>query len=164
MISEKITSYNQRINSESIAITPPSQTMQQVDYPKSDDDDPFWGSCVELCGEDQNNGARGVRLANAIASHLKPHQVEGIKFMWRNTCGDLPMIQTREEMLVEKDVGGCILAHMMGLGKFTLRKVIYHRRQYISGIIFIKNKISDNSVLKQRTILKQLHTKYNWFI
>jgi hypothetical protein len=123
LISDKSTSDYQRINSDSITFTPPSQSKQEVDYSKSNDDDSFWGSCVELCSVNQNSGARGVRLASAIASHLKPHQVEGIKFMWRNTCRDLPMIQTREDMLLEKDVGGCILAHMMGLGTFTFGKI-----------------------------------------
>lgn len=121
LTSDKIEHDNQRKNSEPVTIIPTSLSIQDVEFSKADND-PFWGSFVELCSEDRNNGARGVHLANAIASHLKPHQVEGIKFMWRNTCSDLPMIHTQEERLLEKDVGGCILAHMMGLGKLTFEK------------------------------------------
>jgi SNF2 family DNA or RNA helicase len=133
LILDKRAPVSPRINSQTIEIFPPLHSTQ-INSPKSDDNDPFWGSCVELCSVDQNLGTRSVRLANAIASHLKPHQIEGIKFMWRNTCSDLPMIQTREEMLLEKDVGGCILAHMMGLGKLTFRAhlmiEIIHLRNY----------------------------------
>jgi len=78
--------------------------------------DVFWDSCVELCSEDEGENTRTVRLADAMASKLKPHQVDGIKFMWKNSCRDLSMITTQEEAAEERDVGGCILAHMMGLG------------------------------------------------
>ena len=77
---------------------------------------PFWDSCVELCSDDEGEGTRSVRVARELASKLKPHQVDGIKFMWQNSCKDLSTITTREEALEERGVGGCILAHMMGLG------------------------------------------------
>ena len=38
-----------------------------------------------------------------IASQLKTHQVDGVKFMWKHIASEKP--------------GGCILAHSMGLGK-----------------------------------------------
>lgn len=87
--------------------------------------DAFWDSCVELCSDDEGNGTRTVRLASALASKLKPHQVDGVKFMWQNSCKDLSMISTREEALEERGIGGCILAHLMGLGKRPNCHVIY---------------------------------------
>ena len=80
----------------------------------------FWDSCVELCSEDEGVGTRSVRVAQELASKLKPHQVDGIKFMWQNSFKDLATITTREDALEERDVGGCILAHMMGLGTCLL--------------------------------------------
>jgi SNF2 family DNA or RNA helicase len=80
--------------------------------------DTFWDSCVELCSEDEGNDTRTVRVASALASKLKPHQVDGVKFMWQNSCKDLSSITNREEAVQERDIGGCILAHLMGLGKF----------------------------------------------
>ena len=72
-------------------------------------------------GDDKNNAGGGVadkgegeikaerKLTNDgliphfLASQLKPHQVEGIEFMWKHVAAGNP--------------GGCILAHSMGLGK-----------------------------------------------
>jgi SNF2 family DNA or RNA helicase len=76
--------------------------------------DKFWDSCTELSAE--QDGARTVRIAHALASQLKPHQIEGVKFMWQNSCKDLSTITRKEEVKDESEVGGCILAHMMGLG------------------------------------------------
>ncbi len=45
-----------------------------------------------------------VQLHNNIASRIKPHQITGLQFLWRETIED-PKQQ------------GCILAHTMGLGK-----------------------------------------------
>ncbi|OMP89102.1 Helicase ARIP4 [Diplodia seriata] len=47
-----------------------------------------------------------IHINPAIGSRIKPHQIEGVKFMWRE--------------LVEAghaDAQGCLLAHTMGLGK-----------------------------------------------
>jgi hypothetical protein len=85
----------------------------------------FWDSCVELCSEDEGMGSRSVRVARELASKLKPHQVDGIKFMWQNSCKDLSTISAREEALEERGVGGCILAHMMGLGTCPRFRVLY---------------------------------------
>lgn len=51
--------------------------------------------------------------------NLKEHQKEGIKFMYKNTFADL----AGEE---GANIGGCILAHSMGLGKFSYVLVIDH--------------------------------------
>ncbi|KAF9586000.1 hypothetical protein BGW38_010533 [Lunasporangiospora selenospora] len=45
---------------------------------------------------------KGVKIPGFLSSNLKPHQLEGIRFLWKN--------------IVMFD-GGCILAHSMGLGK-----------------------------------------------
>lgn len=51
--------------------------------------------------------------------HLKEHQKEGIKFMYKNAFSDLGCGE-------EKEIGGCILAHSMGLGKsFACVSLLY---------------------------------------
>ncbi|OJD31655.1 snf2 family helicase atpase [Diplodia corticola] len=55
-------------------------------------------------GEFGTEGA--IHINPSIGSRIKPHQIEGVKFMWRE--------------LVEAghtDAQGCLLAHTMGLGK-----------------------------------------------
>uniref|UniRef100_A0A182P656 Transcriptional regulator ATRX n=1 Tax=Anopheles epiroticus TaxID=199890 RepID=A0A182P656_9DIPT len=50
-----------------------------------------------------------------IVKLLKPHQIEGIKFMYDNTYGSV-------DALAKHSGSGCILAHCMGLGK-TLQMI-----------------------------------------
>ncbi|RAH64440.1 putative SNF2 family helicase/ATPase [Aspergillus aculeatinus CBS 121060] len=49
-------------------------------------------------------GAPPIHLHQAIARRVKPHQLKGIQFMWR-------------ELIVDETHQGCLLAHTMGLGK-----------------------------------------------
>lgn len=52
-----------------------------------------------------------IAIDARLASRLKPHQLEGIRFMWRET-------------VMMSEVRGCLLAHTMGLGK-TLQVITY---------------------------------------
>ena len=52
-----------------------------------------------------------ICIAREFERHLKEHQKEGIKFMYKSTFADLGKDK-------EANIGGCILAHSMGLGKF----------------------------------------------
>ncbi|KAG9721128.1 hypothetical protein KCU59_g17286, partial [Aureobasidium melanogenum] len=61
---------------------------------------------VPLYAPDDVNPSRHVYLNPDIAKRLKPHQIEGVKFMWREI--------TAPE---DEDGQGCLLAHTMGLGK-----------------------------------------------
>jgi hypothetical protein len=54
-----------------------------------------------------------ISIADHFVRHLKPHQKEGIKFMYNNSFADLGCDRTD----VSIEIGGCILAHSMGLGK-----------------------------------------------
>lgn len=51
-----------------------------------------------------------IKIDENLAKHLKPHQIEGVKFMWDACFGSLKEMQNAVG-------GGCILAHCMGLGK-----------------------------------------------
>ena len=62
-----------------------------------------------------------VDVEPSIASHLKPHQREGVKFLWDCCCENL-------ERLKSSPGSGAILAHCMGLGK-TL--------QVLSSILYV---------------------------
>ncbi|KAH0373100.1 hypothetical protein KCU65_g575, partial [Aureobasidium melanogenum] len=61
---------------------------------------------VPLYAPEDVDPSRHVYLNPEIAKRLKPHQIEGVKFMWREI--------TAPE---DEDGQGCLLAHTMGLGK-----------------------------------------------
>lgn len=77
----------------------------------------FQGSSVTLCSTDQPSVQRSISVATRLASQMKTHQIEAIRFMWDKVCADLALATTYEEAREEKAVGGAILAHFMGLGK-----------------------------------------------
>lgn len=51
-----------------------------------------------------------IKVHTEIAKHLKPHQRDGVKFMYDSCYGAV-------DSLKENSGSGCILAHCMGLGK-----------------------------------------------
>ncbi|KAK5134863.1 hypothetical protein LTR08_006095 [Meristemomyces frigidus] len=54
----------------------------------------------------RNEGDDDIFIHPEIAKQIKPHQVEGVRFMWREITAD-----------GEDGRQGCLLAHTMGLGK-----------------------------------------------
>lgn len=52
-----------------------------------------------------------VQVDPSLAAVMKPHQVEGVKFIWDSVFEKITMIKKGHKG------SGCILAHCMGLGK-----------------------------------------------
>lgn len=66
---------------------------------------------------DEESKEELIQVHPSLIVKLKPHQVEGVKFMWEGTIESL-------KQLISSSGSGCILAHCMGLGK-TLQVIVF---------------------------------------
>jgi transcriptional regulator ATRX len=67
-----------------------------------------------------------IEVDRKLVKKLKPHQVNGVKFMW-NACFE------SLERMEKNDGSGCILGHCMGLGK-TLQVMKMEKRKKVLPI------------------------------
>ncbi|UJR15474.1 hypothetical protein I4U23_002417 [Adineta vaga] len=88
-----------------------------------------------------------IEVSPALVEQLKPHQCEGVRFLWNNVFESIEAIQKRKH-----NGNGCILAHCMGLGK-TL--------QIISFIHTIFNYDQVTNV-KTCLVLCPINAALNW--
>ena len=58
------------------------------------------------------NSKDQISVCRPLASLLKEHQIDGVKFCWKNVCSKI--MNPKGEG--QSDTHGCILAHNMGLG------------------------------------------------
>ncbi|XP_067327785.1 transcriptional regulator ATRX [Anolis sagrei] len=94
--------------------------------------------------EDEETKEPIVQMHKDIVTKLKPHQVDGVQFMWDCCCESVK--KTR------KSAGsGCILAHCMGLGK-TLQVVSFLHT------ILLCDKLDFSTAL----VVCPLNTALNW--
>ena len=102
-------------------------------------DEDFDASSLELAPGTDDSGP--VQVATQIAKRLKDHQVDGVRFMWKNVFCDLVSTKPPKQGTDGTTAGGCILAHHMGLGKTLqvislLHTAMFHpalRKQTASG-------------------------------
>eukprot|EP01060_Flectonema_neradi_P006862 TRINITY_DN1471_c4_g1_i1.p1 TRINITY_DN1471_c4_g1~~TRINITY_DN1471_c4_g1_i1.p1 ORF type:complete len:1169 (+),score=191.64 TRINITY_DN1471_c4_g1_i1:177-3683(+) len=70
--------------------------------------------------------APSVKIPKKIEQILRPHQVEGIRFLWKNIA-----VRKRRSKSANPPLG-CILAHSMGLGK-TAQILIFIQLMFLMG-------------------------------
>jgi len=101
-----------------------------------------------------------IRIDPVLARRLKPHQVEGVRFLWqramdgrdgKNQRGGLGSLAALED----GDKGaGCVLAHNMGLGK-TFQVITFLHT-------IARNIPSSNIELRRMLVLGPVNTLQNW--
>jgi hypothetical protein len=97
--------------------TPSDKISVASEYPSGGSGgDMFARSSLFLCSTSLQGAekptVRIVTVAKPFVKILKPHQIEGIKFIWENAFSDFAHCKSGDPT----KVGGCILAHNMGLG------------------------------------------------
>ncbi|XP_060105488.1 transcriptional regulator ATRX isoform X3 [Heteronotia binoei] len=94
--------------------------------------------------EDEETKEPLVQVHRTIVTKLKPHQVDGVQFMWDCCCESVKKTK-------KSSGSGCILAHCMGLGK-TLQVVSFLHT------VLLCDKLDFSTAL----VVCPLNTALNW--
>ncbi|XP_038630402.1 transcriptional regulator ATRX isoform X1 [Scyliorhinus canicula] len=97
-----------------------------------------------ILDEDKETNETIVQVHRNLVRKLKPHQVDGVQFMWDCCCESVRTIS-------KENGSGCILAHCMGLGK-TLQVVTFLHTMLLS------EKLDFSTAL----VVCPLNTVLNW--
>ncbi|KAJ2634494.1 hypothetical protein GGF44_003521, partial [Coemansia sp. RSA 1694] len=111
-----------------------------------------------------------VMIPGFIAGHLKPHQVDGVRFMWRSlvmlsnhhrNSGGSGRINSGGQQILSQH--GCVLAHSMGLGK-TLQTIalIYTLLNEVSAPTPTPEFTNSNFATRRVLILCPATVQANW--
>ncbi|GAB5367798.1 hypothetical protein AAMO2058_001262300 [Amorphochlora amoebiformis] len=98
----------------------------------------FWDGCINPTAPPEDR----VHVLPEIARILKPHQIEGVKFMWYNVAESLKRAKKEKGL-------GCILSHVMGLGK-TIQAVTLME-------LFMRYKVGNHCL-----VIAPVSTTRNW--
>ncbi|XP_061608731.1 transcriptional regulator ATRX-like [Phyllopteryx taeniolatus] len=97
-----------------------------------------------ILDQDEQTRTPLVQVHRNLVTELKPHQVDGVQFIWDNCCESVKKANS--------SLGsGCILAHCMGLGK-TLQVVAFLHTVLQSKILHFKTAL----------VVCPLNTVLNW--
>ncbi|CAF3208709.1 unnamed protein product [Rotaria socialis] len=88
-----------------------------------------------------------IEVAPKLVEQLKPHQLDGIRFLWNNVFESMDAIKNKKH-----NGNGCILAHCMGLGK-TLQVISFIHT------VFNYDKITN---VKTCLVLCPINAALNW--
>ncbi|XP_077448289.1 ATRX chromatin remodeler, like isoform X2 [Stigmatopora argus] len=97
-----------------------------------------------ILDQDGQSKAPLVQVHRNLVTQLKPHQVDGVQFIWDNCCESVNKVNSSPG-------SGCILAHCMGLGK-TLQVVAFLHTVLQSQCLNLKTAL----------VVCPLNTVLNW--
>ena len=147
---------------------PPSSALKEfapstrilVSSPNSPDEGNIFGrSSLVLCSASlkgtKTPTIRTVTVAKPLVKILKPHQVDGLKFIWQNAFSDFAHCASGDH----SKVGGCIIAHNMGLGKSLTSIALLHTVLHHPSMV---STITRRPLLKTVLLVVPVNTVANW--
>ncbi|CAF0874190.1 unnamed protein product [Rotaria sordida] len=95
-----------------------------------------------------------IEVALLLVIHMKPHQIDGVKFLWNQIFESTSQIASSIDNYTKIDQGGsgAILAHCMGLGKTLTTIVLVHTLLRYSNLTHVRRVL----------ILCPINTTINW--
>mmetsp|Transcript_24535 Transcript_24535/g.67732 ORF Transcript_24535/g.67732 Transcript_24535/m.67732 type:complete len:1132 (+) Transcript_24535:802-4197(+) len=121
-----------------------------------------------VVGRSRNNYVDDFQPSSLVLSHdplisvdkrfetnLKEHQKEAIRFMYRNSFADLGGDDSHEST----QIGGCILAHSMGLGKSLSCIALLHTIMFQPSLI---NPMTGRGTICKTVLVVPVNTLVNW--
>jgi len=94
-----------------------------------------------------------ISICKPLVHSLKVHQVDGVKFCWKNICSNIMLTKNESEEVVH----GCILAHNMGLGKSF--QVICLLHTLLTHPLLVR---SNNRIVQRALLIAPVNTLANW--
>lgn len=179
VIQQRITSRTSNISSPTTKRTPPvitpltkkkrivPQSVSSPGKPRSTSHQNNIYSCFDndICvlatlPRDHSNSNQEyndkISVARQLGEKLKPHQKEGIQFMWNKVCGD---IMSDNTSVGQSSVQGCVLAHSMGLGYVSFYPIFSSSSLYKhQAILTRKNVASETYHRKSLQVISLVHT------
>lgn len=101
-----------------------------------------------------DNGERSIAVAEPLTMQLKLHQRQGIEFMFHKCFADLAFNNKTQD-----DIGGCILAHNMGLGKSFSTVTLIHTLLHHPSL---HDTITKCGLIKTFLLVVPVNTLMNW--
>jgi SNF2 family DNA or RNA helicase len=102
-----------------------------------------------------------VEVDPMLREKLKPYQRDGVKFLWRNCFSDLDSDDKGDD----HEIGGCILAHYMGLGKSFTTITALHTALASRSMVkreLDKKQEQERPLLQSVLLIAPANTLTNW--
>ncbi|CAB9521771.1 Transcriptional regulator ATRX [Seminavis robusta] len=98
---------------------------------------------------------RKVSVDKDLEMRLKPYQKEGVEFIWRNCFLDSNFCLDGDESLI----GGCLLAHYMGLGKSLTTIALLHTALTSTSLV---SNVTKKPLFHTVLLIAPANTLTNW--